>query len=124
MSGGTWNYANDTLVGDIFGWGLDVDYGLHREEHKVSAMRARKADPLEDKELSELVFDMFCLLHSYDWYNSADIGEDTYRTDVKAFKDKWLKRPGQQRIKDEIEKTLSEANNSLYRDFLQKLEDE
>lgn len=87
-------------------------------------MWARKADPLEDKELSELVFDVFCLLHSYDWYNSADTGEDTYRADVKVFKDKWLKRPGQQRIKDEIKKTLSEANNSLYRDLLQKLEGE
>ena len=124
MSGGTWNYANDTLAGDIFGWGVSVDYGLNREEHKISAMRARKADPLEDKELSELVFDVFCLLHSYDWYNSADTGEDTYRADVKAFKDKWLKRSENQRIKDEIDKTLFEANKSLYRDLLQKLEDE
>lgn len=124
MSGGVWNYANDTLAGDIFGWGLDIDYGLNREEHKISAMQARKADPLEDKELSELVFDVFCLLHSYDWYTSADTGEATYRADVKAFKDKWLKRSGAQRIKDEIEKTLFEANNSLYRDLLQKLEDE
>lgn len=124
MSGGTWNYANDTLAGDIFGWGLNVDYGLNREEHKISAMQARKADPLEDKELSELVFDVFCLLHSYDWYNSADTGEDTYRADVKTFKDKWLKRSGQQRIKDEIEKTLSEVSTNLYRDLLQKLEDE
>lgn len=124
MSGGVWNYANDTLAGDIFGWGLDIDYGLNREEHKISAMQARKADPLEDKELSELVFDVFCLLHSYDWYTSADTGEDTYRADVKAFKNKWLKRSGAQRIKDEIEKTLSEANNSLCRDLLQKLEDE
>lgn len=124
MSGGTWNYGNDTLAGDIFGWGLNVDYGLNREEHKISAMQARKADPLEDKELSELVFDVFCLLHSYDWYNSADTGEDTYRADVKTFKDKWLKRSGQQRIKDEIEKTLSEVSTNLYRDLLQKLEDE
>lgn len=124
MSGGTWNYANDTLAGDIFGWGIAIDYGLNREEHKISAMRARIADPLEDKELSELVFDVFCLLHSYDWYSSADTGEDTYRADVKAFKDKWLKRSGRQRIKDEIEKTLSDAKNTLYRDLLQKLEDE
>ena len=124
MSGGTWNYANDNLAGDIFGWGLDVDYGLNREEHKISAMRARKADPLEDKELSELVFDVFCLLHSYDWYNSADTGEDTYRSDIKAFKDKWLKRSGLQRIKDEIEKTLAETRINLYRDLLGECADE
>lgn len=118
MSGGTWNYTNDTLAGDIFGWGLNVDYGLNREEHKISVMQARKADPLEDKELSELVFDVFCLLHSYDWYNSADTSEDTYRADVKAFKDKWLKRSGQQRIKDEIKKALAETRINLYRDLL------
>lgn len=124
MSGGTWNYTNDTLAGDIFGWGLNVDYGLNREEHKISAMQARKADPLEDKELSELVFDVFCLLHSYDWYNSADTGEDTYRSDVKAFKNKWLKRSGQQRIKDEIKKALAETRINLYRDLLGECADE
>ena len=124
MSGGTWNYANDTLAGDIFGWDVSVDYGLNREEHKISAMQARKADPLEDKELSELVFDVFCLLHSYDWYNSADTGEDTYRADVKAFKDKWLKRSGNQRIKDEIEKTLNETRINLYQDLLGEYADE
>lgn len=124
MSGGTWNYANDTLAGDIFGWGMNVDYGLNREEHRISAMRARIADPLEDKELSELVFDVFCLLHSYDWYTCADTGEDTYRADVKAFKDKWLKRSGQQRIKDEIEKALAETRINLYRDLLGECADE
>lgn len=124
MSGGVWNYTNDTLAGDIFGWGLDVDYGLNREEHKISAMQARKADPLEDKELSELVFDVFYLLHSYDWYTSADTGEATYRADVKAFKDKWLKRSEAQRIKDEIEKTLAETRIDLYRDLLGACRDE
>lgn len=124
MSGGMWNYTNDTLDGDIFGWELNVDYGLNREEHKISAMQARKADPLEDKELSELVFDVFCLLHSYDWYTCADTGEDTYRADVKAFKDKWLKRSRQQRIKDEIEKALAETRIHLYRDLLGECADE
>ena len=124
MSGGEWNYANDNLASDIFGYGLCVDYGLSREEHKIQALKARKIDPLEDKELSELVFDILCLLHSYDWYTCADTGEDTYRADVKTFKDKWLKRSAPKRIKDEIEKSLAETRIDLYRDLLGVCSDE
>ena len=55
-------------------------------------------DPLEDREISELVYDVFCLLHSYDWYKEADTSEDTYRKDVKYFKDKWLNKSQDERI--------------------------
>ena len=77
-----------------------------------------KLNPLEDKELSELVYDVFCLLHSYDWYISGDTGEEDYRNDVKYFKDKWLKRSSNYRVKDEIDKTLAEAKEELLNMFL------
>lgn len=118
MSGGHWNYETDSVCREIFGWGLDPDYGLNSEEVKKNALLARKLNPLEDKELSELVYDVFCLLHSYDWYISGDTGEEDYRNDVKYFKEKWLKRSSTDRVKDEIDKTLAEAKEELLNMFL------
>lgn len=113
MSGGHWNYETDSTCREIFGWGTDPDYNLSSEKVKKSALLARKLNPLEDKELSELVFDVFCLLHSYDWYISGDTGEEDYKDDVKYFKEKWLKRSASSRIRSEIEKSVVEMKEEL-----------
>ena len=118
MSGGHWGYENDSTCREIFGWGLDPDYGLNSEVMKKNALLARKFNPLGDKELSELVYDVFCLLHSYDWYTSGDTGEEDYKNDVKFFKEKWLKRSSSDRVKDEIDKTLAETKEELLNMFL------
>lgn len=87
MSGGHFDYRNDNLCHDIYGWGIYPDYGDRGfEQSKL----ARQLDPLDDIVMSELVFDVFCVLHSYDWYQSGDTGEDDYRADVQRFKNKWL----------------------------------
>lgn len=113
MSGGHWNYETDSTCREVFGWNIYPDYNLSSEEMKKNALLARKINPLEDKELSELVYDVFCLLHSYDWYVSADTGEEDYRADVKYFKDKWLKRSSTYRVKDEIDKSVLELKEEL-----------
>lgn len=113
MSGGHWNYDTDTACREVFGWGIYPDYGLASEEMKKNSLLARKIDPLEDKELSELVYDVFCLLHSYDWYVSGDTGKEDYKADVKYFKDKWFKRSADSRIKDEIDKSVAELKEEL-----------
>lgn len=118
MSGGHWNYETDTACREVFGWGTYPDYGLASESIKKNSLLARKINPLEDKELSELVYDVFCLLHSYDWYVSGDIGEEDYRNDVKYFKDKWLKRLPDERIKQEIEKNINELKEDLRKEFM------
>ena len=122
MSGGELAREIDNLGYKIFGWDVDIDYELDGELHKVSAQKARKKDPLEDKEISELVFDTLCLVHSYDWYMNGDTSEEQYHSDINVFKDKWLKRTGEGRIKDEIEKSLAEARAQLYRDLLNQSE--
>ena len=114
MSGGYWNYENDQAARAIFGWSMDVEYG---EDGFRQSKYARKRNPLGDKMLSELCWDMFCILHSYDWYIEGDTGEETYQEDVKRFKEKWLKVSEEDLVRREIEKALAEAREDLYQVF-------
>lgn len=119
MSGGYWNYDQITLGYDMFP-GCDVCYGLGNNtkskygHYTESIKRARQLDPMEDKQISELVFDVLCLIYSADWYKEADIGEERYRADIKFFKEKWLLQKPDQLIKDEIDKSIKEAQDELY----------
>ena len=117
MSGGHWNYVNDRVANELFGWNVDADYGLEDKDVDYNRKLARKINPLEDKLLSELVFDVLCLLHSYDWYASGDNCEATYLKDVKYFKKKWLKGVSKELatkiVEEEFERTKEELFKSL-----------
>ncbi len=114
MSGGHFDYSNDRLCHEIFGWEVSADYG---ESGFRQSKIARRIDPLDDILLSELVFDVFCVLHSYDWWQSGDTCEDTYRKDVQRFKDKWLKQLPEERIKEIIDDELNLTRGRLYNAF-------
>lgn len=113
MSGGHWDYRNDYLAEDIFGWHMSPNYG--EKGFSQSAM-ARKLNPLEDKLISELVWDVLCLLHSYDWYISADCSEKSYREDVAYFKDKWF---GGRYKSSTVKKIINEDCENLRKELLQ-----
>ena len=112
MSGGRFGYINDQAAREIFGWYLDVDYG---EDGFKQATVARKVNPLEDKQLSELCWDLFCILHSYDWYVCSDTCEETYRKDVEYFKKKWLKPTPKELTRREIDNAIEEMREELYK---------
>lgn len=120
MSGGYFNYLNDDAARTIFGYGPAITYGL--ENLQGESKQAANDNPLEDHEISELVYDVFCLLHSYDWYKESDTSYETYQKDVKFFKDKWLRSdPSErmdrltaqaiERIKDAAKKEIEELKN-------------
>lgn len=106
MSGGTFEYKQYGLAEEIFGYRMNLDYG--EEGFKQSKMAARK-DPLHDVELSEMLWDMLCIVHSFDYWDSGDTGEERYRTDVKHFKEKWLGKTPEQRTKKMISDALERA---------------
>ena len=87
MSGGLYAYQNDSLCDEVTG--VYPDYGLDTDEHREKAIAARILNKLEDKQISEIAYDVFCLIHSYDWYFCGDTCRDDYMADVKAFKKKW-----------------------------------
>jgi hypothetical protein len=73
MSGGHFNYQDKQLKNDMFGY--DHEY----------------KNPLEDKEISNIVYDVLTLLHDFDWYKSGDTNEETYLKCKENFKKKWLR---------------------------------
>lgn len=95
MSGGHLDYFPRRLGEELFGWNMNVDYG---EDGWKQSEKARKMNPLENSEVSEMCWDMICLLHSYEWWKSGDNCEERYQEDLDHFKDKWLKRTPKQRL--------------------------
>lgn len=113
LSGGYWNYRNGGLASDIFGWDLSVHYG---DRGFAQSAKARRLNPLEDKLISELVWDVFVLLDSFDYYKSSDTGEEDYRADVERFKSKWMKI-SKERTKMIVDEELESLKEELYRTF-------
>ena len=116
MSGGRFNYQNDTACHDVFSWSVCPDYGMGDDDYETYRKLARKINPLEDKMLSELVYDVFCLLHSADWYLSGDTGEETYLKDVAFFKKKWLK--AKNLTERELDNILAETRAELMKSLI------
>lgn len=115
MSGGYFNYSNDTAAREIFGYGPSITYGL--EDLQGESRQVAKDDPLEDHEISELVYDVFCLLHSYDWYKECDTGYETYQKDVAFFKDKWLRGDPSERISRLTDQAIERIKNAAQKEI-------
>ena len=83
MSGGHFNYANNTVQ-----WEMEGKW--------------------HDEEINELFYDLFCadlwdgrnggLATALDFWLSSDIGEESYREYVAAFKKKWFNRTQEDRV--------------------------
>ena len=95
MSGGHWNYTDETLKDEIFGYD---------EENK---------DPLGDLELSQLLLDMLKLLHEYDWFVSGDTGGEDWYHAKRKFKERWLSGDRSENLKRLIDERLDEVGEEL-----------
>lgn len=122
MSGGRFDYNDSSLAHEIFGWDVDIDYNLDEKHLEHARQLVRKKNVFEDKEISELIYDVFCLIHSYDWYRSGDTGKEDYRNDVAFFKNKWFGKTDDERIKKVVSDELSYFKSELKSMFL--LEDD
>lgn len=80
MSGGRFNYLDRNASIEIFGYCDDDPNNI--------------PNVFEDREISELVWDVFNLIHDYDWYASGDTGEGSWNKSVKDFKEKWFTEAG------------------------------
>ena len=98
MSGGRFDYIDSRCKSEIFGWD------------------DRFRNVFEDREISELIFDVFDLIHAYDWYASGDTSEGKWLTAKDAFKKKWLKRDDE-RVKRVIDNAIDEVREELYKTY-------
>ena len=98
MSGGYFSYSDSHLKSEIFGWS------------------DRPTNVFEDKEISELVWDVLDLVHAFDLYKCDDTNEETYLKAKLIFKNKWLKHDGD-RVKRIVDETLAECKDELYKTY-------
>ena len=99
MSGGHFEYIDSRLKDEMFGW--------RDTWHNV----------MEDREISELVWDVLNLIHDYDWYRSGDTGEETYLKAKDKFKKKWFGGNRGVRVRKIVDDALAEAKAELYKTF-------
>ena len=120
MSGGSHNYIgysiNMALFDDRFGNRIDTPYENICDE-KIARI-ARSLNPMHDRELSELMADVMCLLYGLEWFDSCDIGEETYKECVNKFKAKWFTRTGKERLN-----SYAEDLKSYYEELVEELKE-
>lgn len=95
MSGGSYEYTC---------WRVEEEY--------VGAMH--------DFELDEMMKDLVKVLHDVEWWQSADIGEESYRKTVAEFKKKWFKTNRQEIIERIINEKCEKLKSDLEKMFLYK----
>lgn len=98
MSGGRFNYVDSNARMEIFGW------------------TDKPANVFEDREISELVWDVFDLIHDYDLYDSGDTMKETYLKKKADFKKKWLDVKGV-RVRRTVDDAIEDARQELYETY-------
>jgi len=98
MSGGRFDYQDSNLKSTIFGW------------------TDKPANVFEDREISELVWDVLNLIHEFDWYQSGDTDEEDYLKAKKAFKTKWFGK-NSVRVRRTIDAAIDELRTELYKTY-------
>ena len=97
MGGGHFDYVDKQLKNDMFGY-----------DHE-------NKNPMEDMEISNIVYDVLTLLHVFDYYKSGDTGEENYLIAKDKFKKKWLrnKNYSEQILQEIINEEIAEVKSSL-----------
>lgn len=82
MSGGYFDYVNNRLMEELFGY----DWNVHNKGKKKQPVWDRFDDIL----ISNLVYDVLVLINDLDYYKSGDTSKETYLKSVNDFKRKWI----------------------------------
>ena len=98
MSGGHFDYKDMGLKSEIFGW----------EDKPTNAF--------EDKEISELVWDVLDLIHDFDWYKSGDTSKEDYLKAKADFKKKWFNNR-ELCVRRIVDDSIEQCKKELYETF-------
>ena len=99
MSGGKFYYKDGDLRDEIFGYTDEF------------------SNVFEDYEISEIIWDIFELIHSFDWYKSGDTSEESYLEAKERFKEKWFDSTDLERTKRTIDKIIESAKAEIYKTY-------
>ena len=96
MSGGLFDYKDIEAKNEIFGWS------------------DKPSNVFEDREISELVWDVFDLINSFDYYRCCDTSKEKYLKDKHNFKKKWLGGNRGLRIRRIVDESIEDVRQELY----------
>lgn len=99
MSGGCFDYLDNRLKSEIFGY-------CCQEPENI----------FEDREISQLIWEVLDLIHEFDWYKSGDTCKDTYLEEKAAFKKRWFSNRGV-RVKRIVDESVADLKRELYETF-------
>lgn len=114
MSGGYLSGAHERLADELFGWDKMICYGDRGFQY---SKWAGDKNPLKDREISEIAWDLLCVLYSFDYYQSGDNSEDQYKEDVQHFKNRWLKPGRKATAKRLIDEECQHLREELYKEL-------
>ncbi len=119
MSGGYFEYKNDELCNVMFNGSIYPLYSPQADSrYRGFCGEARSINPMQDTMISELVYDVLCLIYALDMCLSNDTSDETYQKDVDYFKKKWLSATRKSIAKREIDQSLEELRDELYTKLL------
>ena len=99
MSGGCFDYLDNRLKSEIFGYCCQEPKNI-----------------FEDREISQLIWEVLDLIHEFDWYKSEDTCKDTYLEAKAAFKKRWFSNRGV-RVKRIVDESVADLKRELYETF-------
>lgn len=134
MSGGYFDYRDNDISTRLFGYRVETVYGIgeekfysrtpaqrggyehysisRRDEYLKNLKMARKQDPFNNIFITEIVYDVLCLLHSFDYTECGDTGDDQFDDDVQAFLSKWL---SPNITKEVVDGKLEQVREDIYK---------
>ena len=98
MSGGRFGYVDGQLKAEIFNYA------------------DKPTNVFEDREISELVWDVLNLIHAFDWYISGDTCRETYLKKKSVFKQKWM-GDRDERVRRITDEAIQQIRDELYETF-------
>lgn len=120
MSGGHFDYFHDKITQQIFDWNIDVNDDMGSKDQVRAANIARQMNPLNDVELSEMLYDLACVMKAHDWYISCDTGPESYDEAKQYFKEKWFGKTQKQRINAQVERAALQLKRDIKNMFKQE----
>lgn len=118
MSGGEIGRNLYWLKENIFDNGYYIEtkcgfIGTNNKDYRKSIILARKRNAFNDKVVGELIYDVFNLLHSLDYYTAGDVCEEDYEQDLANFKNKWLKSLKKPYVKEIVQEYVEDLKKML-----------
>lgn len=93
-----------------------LNYEVLRFKSALFGFRDEPYNVLEDRELSNMTWDLLNLIHTFDYYKSGDCDKERYLTEKKSFKNKWFSNRGV-RVRNVIDTAIEDLKEELYETY-------